>query len=925
MERLRETVIFILLWLFSASHCYQSGEFKCGENYFLCKDQRCIPDHWRCDGDFDCDDHSDELDCPETTCDPSTKFKCKTTDGCIPRRWICDFDNDCGDHSDEPPDCALRTCAEDEHTCGNGQCITLRWVCDREEDCIDGSDERDCGTISPGNKTCQPTEFTCGNGKCISETWVCDHDDDCGDRSDEENCEIVTCKATEFTCENTGRCIKEAWKCDGDNDCQDNSDEIGCPTLTPKCKHSEFQCQLNFQCVHESWVCDGENDCQDETDERGCNVTACPSSDFTCANGRCIIKPRWCDGFDDCLDNSDEQNCPVSTPSPCKEGEFQCGDSQQCIHDDLVCDSKKDCLNHADEPHSCGKNECLGHNGHCQQLCIDTKTSFFCSCRPGYRVDPKNPKICLDVDECETLGTCSQVCYNTKGSFKCFCRDGYRMEPDQRTCKATGPEGFLIFANRNDIRQLSFDLLEYTQVIPDQRGAIALDFDFNSSYIFWTDVMDEDIKRAKIGENPKVESLVRVNLNTPDGIAVDWINKKLYWTDTGVDMIEVADFDGNNRLVLVKSGLEEPRAIVVHPALGFMFWTDWGEHAKIEKCGMNGDPKTREALITTNIMWPNALTIDYTIDRIWWADAKLHTIESSDLEGRRRQIILREDINHPFALTLFHNFMYWTDWEHHRGSINRANKFNGRDRLLLQESLYSPMGIHVYHRQRQPAGTNPCRPRTEFGGCSHICLLAPKHIYPDGYSCHCLPPVKLLGDQRTCNTTDAFECKASTCQNGGTCHEDKEKKARPTCKCPPKYSGHNCEISSPPDCGHNCEIASPPDCGHNCENLIASPPKTSTQVPRVLANQERVTVGISVGVVLIMLAVAVLIGWLVYKRIQRNNLRSMNFDNPVYKKTTESDSSLDRISIVFAGHLNGRGHKQSLLSAFRNEVDVTNC
>ena len=132
----------------------------------------------------------------------------------------------------------------------------------------------------------------------------------------------------------------------------------------------------------------------------------------------------------------------------------------------------------------------------------------------------------------------------------------------------TGPEGFLIFANRNDIRQLSFDMLEYTQVIPNQRGAIALDFDFNSSYIFWTDVMDEDIKRAKIGENPKVESLVKVNLNTPDGIAVDWINKKLYWTDTGVDMIEVADFDGNNRLVLVKSGLEEPRAIVVHPSLG---------------------------------------------------------------------------------------------------------------------------------------------------------------------------------------------------------------------------------------------------------------------------------------------------------------------------------------------------------------------
>lgn len=135
-----------------------------------------------------------------------------------------------------------------------------------------------------------------------------------------------------------------------------------------------------------------------------------------------------------------------------------------------------------------------------------------------------------------------------------------------------------------------------------------------------------------------------------------------------------------------------------------MFWTDWGETPKIEKCGMNGDPNTRQTLISNNILWPNALSIDYTIDRIWWADAKLHTIESADLEGRGRRIILSENINHPFALTLFQNYMYWTDWEHHRGSINKANKFTGEERSVLQESLYSPMDIHVYHQQRQPAG-----------------------------------------------------------------------------------------------------------------------------------------------------------------------------------------------------------------------------
>ena len=114
--------------------------------------------------------------------------------------------------------------------------------------------------------------------------------------------------------------------------------------------------------------------------------------------------------------------------------------------------------------------------------------------------------------------------------------------------------------------------------MPGQRGAIALDYDFESGYIFWTDVINETINRAKMEEKPKVDVLLKIDMDTPDGIAVDWINKKLYWTDTGTDMIEVADYDGTNRLKLITTGLEEPRAIAVHPSLGyvketgFIFW-----------------------------------------------------------------------------------------------------------------------------------------------------------------------------------------------------------------------------------------------------------------------------------------------------------------------------------------------------------------
>lgn len=52
------------------------------------------------------------------------------------------------------------------------------------------------------------------------------------------------------------------------------------------------------------------------------------------------------------------------------------------------------------------------------------------------------------------------------------------------------------------------------------------------------------------------------------GLAWDWINQKLYWTDNCDDDIEVYDPLTQARKILFDVGLNQPHAIVVDPVTG---------------------------------------------------------------------------------------------------------------------------------------------------------------------------------------------------------------------------------------------------------------------------------------------------------------------------------------------------------------------
>jgi hypothetical protein len=146
-----------------------------------------------------------------------------------------------------------------------------------------------------------------------------------------------------------------------------------------------------------------------------------------------------------------------------------------------------------------------------------------------------------------------------------------------------------------------------------------------------------------------------------------------------------------------------------------LYWTDWGQSHKIERSFLDGSH--RVAIVTSELGWPNGLAIDYEGQRLYWADAQLDRIETSDLSGRFR-VQLVQGATHPFGLTQLGGFLYWTDWR--SKSIERVDKATGKQRSVLRHGLEGLMEIRAVAREKQ-LGKNPCS--TANGGCTHLCLF----------------------------------------------------------------------------------------------------------------------------------------------------------------------------------------------------------
>ncbi|XP_061621199.1 low-density lipoprotein receptor-related protein 3 isoform X1 [Phyllopteryx taeniolatus] len=325
------------------------GQSSCQPDEFLCGNGKCVPHSWKCNGQDECGDATDERGCspPLTEAPP----------GPCPRGTL--------------------PCASGRST----RCLAAALRCDHSQDCPDGSDELGCPDTACGKHlghfygSFASPDFFSSTPESVAElrcSWVVDTRDPKpillrldlrlgpGDalhvydgtlHRAENLLQVLSyhnnrrptllessrgqmsvlytaklqspghgfnatyqvkgyCFPGERPCGSEQGCYSERQRCDGYWHCPSGRDEASCPA----CPDGEFPCggDVADACYPPSERCNNQKRCLDGSDENNCYD--CQPGNFHCGDNLCIFETWRCDGQEDCPDGSDEHDCPTAVP-----------------------------------------------------------------------------------------------------------------------------------------------------------------------------------------------------------------------------------------------------------------------------------------------------------------------------------------------------------------------------------------------------------------------------------------------------------------------------------------------------------------------------------------------------------------------------------------------------------------------------------
>ncbi|XP_078695204.1 low-density lipoprotein receptor-related protein 2-like [Branchiostoma floridae x Branchiostoma belcheri] len=358
-------------------------------------------------------------------------------------------------------------------------------------------------------------------------------------------------------------------------------------------------------------------------------------------------------------------------------------------------------------------------------------------------------------------GGCQHLCLARPGGRTCACRSSWRLQDDGVTCQplVIVPPS-VVWTRRDQVTGINIvEMLPgNSTTIRDGLGSggsltvknlfsvnppsflTALDFDIRRQQMFWADSGLQAIHKVDFLNEASVATILKGTSSSVQGLAVDWLNQNLYYTDAYYNWIGLFNTNSSNHHVVVQTGLDRPQGIAVHPSRGQIFWSDRGREPKIERATLSGQNRT--VLVSTNIQAPHGMVIDYVTNRLYWADSGLDIIGYYDLDDGTRGVYRYSPGTHFFDIAFDGVGILATD----QSGDDLHVIVDGED-VIEAQLRAQPHGVAFYHDSRQEWQETDCQ--VNNGGCQHTCVGD-----AGGHRCLCLLGYSLGHDNHTC-TEDA--------------------------------------------------------------------------------------------------------------------------------------------------------------------------
>ncbi|XP_017118518.1 nidogen [Drosophila elegans] len=507
------------------------------------------------------------------------------------------------------------------------------------------------------------------------------------------------------------------------------------PTSEDSCDIIPDMCDVNAACVYNDQM--GKSECQCQAGYAG-DGFRCQLADECQAAEQCGENAFCDDGVCRCQADFERDVSDHCVPVG-RCGSVFCGSHAICKWDPVQSTQFCDCLEGyqgdaltgcTSKPLSCHVVNNCGIHATCEPT--EDPANYECQCNAGFNGDGY---VCIEEQNClnnPTLCDMNAQCRSTNSGLVCVCNQGFYGNGSLCQERQQHESDFLIVSQGVMIARVPLNGRNVRPISVAQM-AIGLDKDCVEGRVYWGDISTKKIVSAKY-DGSDARPFITTDIESPEGIAIDVISRRLYWADSAKDTIEVASLDDPTlRTVLINKQLVNPRGIAVDPYREKLFWSDWDRYSpKIEMSNLDGTG--RELLLSQEaVTLPNSLVVLENSGEVCFADAGTKKVECIDPQNRQVRTISNE-LSYPFGLTYTHDQFYWTDWT--------TKKVEIVDSLGTRQKAIQPpfFGSHKMYgmtvvEQHCPQYQSACQ--INNGGCTDARLCLVNRQAPSGKSCKC--------------------------------------------------------------------------------------------------------------------------------------------------------------------------------------------